>query len=298
LTLHQNGVILTSSDETTTVTTMNFLTLEDNYLAGQSPERKIIMTNKEKALALIGTFVSGDTAKAKELLAPGYIQHNLAFGTGADAFVAAVEGLAQAPVKTTVNNIRAFEDGDKVFLQTVYNFAGAGEQVGFDVFRFDEDGKIAEHWDNLADKAAPNPSGHTQIDGTLEKKDVDKEETRKVVAGFVGDVLRGENPDKLTSYYDGDKYIQHNTSIADGLSGLGAALEAMAKQGISMVYNKTHMVLADGDYALACSEGTFGGVPTTYYDLFRVENGFIAEHWDVMETLADKSTWANENGKF
>ena len=298
MTLHQNDAILTPSDETTTVTSINFLTFEDNYLAGQSPERKIIMTNKEKALALIGTFVSGDTAKAKELLAPGYIQHNLAFGTGADAFVAAVEGLAQAPVKTTVNNIRSFEDGDKVFLQTVYNFAGAGEQVGFDVFRFDEDGKIAEHWDNLADKAAPNPSGHTQIDGTLEKKDVDKEETRNVVAGFVGDVLRGENPDKLTSYYDGDKYIQHNTAIADGLSGLGAALEAMAKQGISMVYNKTHMVLADGDYALACSEGTFGGVPTTYYDLFRVENGFISEHWDVMETLADKSTWANENGKF
>ena len=298
MTLHQNGAILSLLDETTTVTSMNFLTFEDNYLAGQSPERKIIMTNKEKVLALIGTFVSGDTAKAKELLAPGYIQHNLAFGTGADAFVAAVEGLVQAPVKTTVNNIRAFEDGDKVFLQTVYNFAGAGEQVGFDVFRFDADGKIAEHWDNLADKVAPNPSGHTQIDGTFEKKDVDKEETRKVVAGFVGDVLRGENPDKLTSYYDGDKYIQHNTSIADGLSGLGAALEAMAKQGISMVYNKTHMVLADGDYALACSEGTFGGVPTTYYDLFRVENGFIAEHWDVMETLADKSTWANENGKF
>ena len=298
MTLHLGGDIFALSDETMAVTSINFLTFEDNYLAGQSPERKIIMTNKEKALALIGTFVSGDTAKAKELLAPGYIQHNLAFGTGADAFVAAVEGLAQAPVKTTVNNIRAFEDGDKVFLQTVYNFAGAGEQVGFDVFRFDADGKIAEHWDNLADKAAPNPSGHTQIDGTLEKKDVDKEESRKVVAGFVGDVLRGENPDKLTSYYDGDKYIQHNTSIADGLSGLGAALEAMAKQGISMVYNKTHMVLADGDYALACSEGTFGGVPTTYYDLFRVENGFIAEHWDVMETLADKSTWANENGKF
>ena len=298
MTLHQSSDKLTSLDETVTVTSMNFLKFEDNYLAGQSPERKIIMTNKEKALALIGTFVSGDTAKAKELLAPGYIQHNLAFGTGADAFVAAVEGLAQAPVKTIVNNIRAFEDGDKVFLQTVYNFAGAGEQVGFDVFRFDADGKIAVHWDNLADKAAPNPSGHTQIDGTLEKKDVDKEETRKVVAGFVGDVLRGENPDKLTSYFDGDKYIQHNTSIADGLSGLGAALEAMAKQGISMVYDKTHMVLADGDYALACSEGTFGGVPTTYYDLFRVENGFIAEHWDVMETLADKSTWANENGKF
>ena len=256
------------------------------------------MTNKEKALALIGTFSSGDTAKARELLANDYIQHNLAYGTGADAFVGAVEYLASAPVKTTVNNIRAYEDGDKVFLQTVYNFAGAGEQVAFDIFRFDSEGKIAEHWDNLATIAEPNPSGHTQIDGILDKKDVDKEVTRKIVADFVGDVLRGENPDKLTSYFDSDNYIQHNISIADGLSGLGAALEGLAKQGIQMIYNKTHFVLADGDYALAVSEGTFGGVPTAYYDLFRVENGKIVEHWDVMETIADKSTWQNQNGKF
>ena len=60
----------------------------------------------------------------------------------------------------------------------------------------------------------------------------------------------------------------------------------------------TSMNFLTGDYALACSEGIFGGVPTTYYDLFRVENGFIAEHRDVMETLADKDTWQNQNGKF
>jgi len=208
------------------------------------------MTNKEKALALISTFASGDTMKARELLAEGYIQHNLAYGTGRDAFVGAVEYLASAPVKTTVNNVRAFEDGDKVFLQTIYNFAGAGEQVAFDIFRFDSEGKIAEHWDNLATKT------------------------------------------------EGDNYIQHNTAIADGLSGLGAALEALAKQGIQMIYNKTYFVLADGDYALAVSEGTFGGVATSFYDLFRVENGKIAEHWDVMETIADKKTWKNQNGKF
>ena len=107
----------------------------------------ITMTNTEKALALINTFATGDTEKASELLAEGYIQHNLAYGTGRDAFVGSVSYLASAPVKTTVNNIRAFEDGNKVFLQTVYNFAGAGEQVAFDIFHFDENGKIAEHWD-------------------------------------------------------------------------------------------------------------------------------------------------------
>lgn len=102
-------------------------------------------TNTEKALALIGTFASGDTETARELLDENYIQHNLAYGTGEDAFISSVEYLASADVKTTVENIRSFEDGDYVFLQTVYNFAGAGEQVAFDIFRFDEDGEIAEH---------------------------------------------------------------------------------------------------------------------------------------------------------
>jgi len=186
-----------------------------------------------------------------------------------------------------------------VFLQTVYNFAGAGEQVAFDIFRFDEDGKIAEHWDNLAALAEANPSGHTQIDGTMELTDLDKtEENRELVKDFLYDVMQGNNADKTPDYFDGDAYIQHNTGIADGVSGLGDALTALAEQGIEMIYDEVHMVLAQGNYVLAVSEGTFGGVPTSYYDLWRVENGKIAEHWDVMETIADEATWQNQNGKF
>ena len=49
------------------------------------------MTNIEKALNLINTFATGDTETAKGLLAEGYIQHNLAYGTGREAFVASVE---------------------------------------------------------------------------------------------------------------------------------------------------------------------------------------------------------------
>ena len=257
------------------------------------------MTNKDKALALINTFATGDTDAAKNLLAEGYIQHNLAYGTGRDAFLGSVTYLASAPVKTTVNNIRAFEDGDKVFLQTVYNFAGAGEQVAFDIFRFDSNGKIAEHWDNLAAKTEPNPSGHTQIDGTTEVTDLDKtEENRKLVENFLYDVMQGNNLDKTPDYFDGDTYIQHNTGIADGVSGLNEALAALAEQNIQMIYTTTHQVLAQGNFVLAVSEGTFGDKSTAYYDLWRVENGKIAEHWDVMETIADKSTWQNQNGKF
>jgi predicted SnoaL-like aldol condensation-catalyzing enzyme len=257
------------------------------------------MTNIEKALALINTFATGDTEKAASLLAEGYIQHNLAYGTGRDAFVGSVAYLAAAPVKTTVNNIRAFADGDKVFLHTVYNFAGMGDQVAFDIFRFDAEGKIAEHWDNLAALAAPNPSGHTQIDNVAPVKELDKtEENRALVKNFLYDVMQGNNAQKTPEYFDGDAYIQHNTGIADSLSGLGAALAALAEAGIQMVYTTVHQVLAQGDYVLAVSEGSFGGAPTSYYDLWRVENGKIAEHWDVMETIAAEDTWANQNGKF
>ena len=257
------------------------------------------MTNIQKALELINTFASGNTEKAASLLSEGYIQHNLAYGTGRDAFVGSVAYLASAPVKTTVKNIRAFEDGDKVFLQTIYNFAGAGEQVAFDIFRFDKNGKIAEHWDNLTAKADPNPSCRTQIDGTMELKDLDKTEAnRELVKNFLYDVMQGNCPEKTPDFFNGDTYIQHNTAIADGLSGLGAALAAMAEQNIQMIYNTVHRVLAQGNFVLAVSEGTFGGAPTSYYDLWRVENGKIAEHWDVMETIADKSTWQNQNGKF
>lgn len=256
-------------------------------------------TNIEKALALINTFATGDTETAAELLDENYIQHNLAYGTGEEAFIGSVEYLASAEAETTVNNVRAFEDGDYVFLQTVYNFAGAGEQVAFDIFRFDEDGEIAEHWDNLAVLAEEaNPSGHTQIDGTTEITDLDKtEENRELVENFLYDVMQGNNPDKTADYFDGDTYIQHNTAIADGVSGLNDALAALAEQGIQMIYDETHMVLAQGNFVLAVSEGTYGGEHTSYYDLWRVEDGKIAEHWDVMETIADESEWQNQNGK-
>ena len=258
-----------------------------------------VQTPKEKALALIGTFASGDAKLAASLLDENYIQHNLAYGTGRDAFVGSVNYLASAPVKTTVRNIRAFEDGKYVFLQSVYNFAGAGEQVAFDVFRFNDEGKIAEHWDNLAALAQANPSGRTQIDGSMEVTDLDKtEENRELVKQFLYDVMQGNYAEKTADYFNGDVYLQHNTGIADGVSGLGAALTAMAEQGISMIYDKVHLVLAQGNFVLAVSEGTFSGAPTSYYDLWRVEDGRIAEHWDVMETIADKDSWQNENGKF
>ena len=79
---------------------------------------------------------------------------------------------------------------------------------------------------------------------------------------------------------------------------LAAALEAMAAKGITMKYDRIHKVLGEGNFVLIVSEGSFAEAATSFYDLFRVENGKIAEHWDTIETIPDRSAWKNDNGKF
>ncbi|MCL1056790.1 nuclear transport factor 2 family protein [Shewanella gelidimarina] len=258
-------------------------------------ESTMNISNKTKAVALLNAIETGDSKAISYVNASDYTQHNLAIADGLAGFGEALQ--AQPKGSAKVNVERVFEDGDYVFTHTNYNFFGP--KVGFDLFRF-ENGQIVEHWDNLAQKAQQaNPSGRTQLDGVTTVLDLDKTaENKALVAGFVETILINAEYDKLTKYFDGDHYLQHNTAIADGVSGLGQAIEAMGQQGITMEYDKAFKILGEGNFVLAISEGRFAGKPTSYYDLFRIENGKIAEHWDVMETILNKEQWKNANGKF
>ena len=258
-------------------------------------EEKMEITNKEKVVALLKSIETGAGEPVGYINPNEYVQHNLAAADGLAGFGELLQQLP--PNSAKVNTVRAFQDGDFVFTQTDYNFFGP--KIGFDIFRF-ENGKIVEHWDNLQVKPEnPNPSGHTMVDGTTETTDLDKtEENKTLVENFVNDILVNGEMDKLTGYFDGDQYIQHNPQIADGLSGLGEALEYMASQGITMKYDQVHKVLGEGNFVLIVSEGSFADKHTSFYDLFRVEHGKIAEHWDVIETIIPKNEWKNDNGKF
>ena len=57
-------------------------------------------------------------------------------------------------------------------------------------------------------------------------------------------------------------------------------------------------MLGEGNFVLVVSEGSYADQPMAFYDLFRVENGKIAEHWDTLETIPPETTWQNQNGKF
>ena len=247
----------------------------------------------QHAVAFLKSIETGDTSALA--YAGAYKQHDLDIPDGVAGLGAVLGQLPKGSAR--VHTVRAFADGDFVVTHTEYDFFGP--KIGFDVFRF-ENGKIAEHWDNLqTTPAAPNPSGRTMIDGPAEVTDRDRTEANKqLVRGFVEDVLVGRKLDKLPAYVDGDHYLQHNPQIGDGVAALGAALDALAKAGTPIAYARVHKVLGDGNFVLAMSEGSFGDKPTAYYDLFRIEGGKIAEHWDVIQPIPPREQWKNDNGKF
>ena len=252
------------------------------------------MSNKEKVIALLNSLENGDHAPASYINPNKYIQHNLAVGDGLAGFGAVLQHKPAGGFKVKV--IRAFEDGDYVFTHTEYDFFGP--KIGFDIFRF-ENGLIVEHWDNMQEKVTATKSGHSMTDGPTAASDLGKTATNKALVRAMYDVVMiGGQGDKITDYVSVEKYVQHNPGVGDGLAGFGAAMAEMAKSGGSMHMRKLHLLLGEGEFVLGQSEGSYAGSEVTFYDLFRVENGKITEHWDVIEPLLPKEQWKNSNDKF
>lgn len=264
-------------------------------LTQSKTEEQMSLSNKDKAVALLNSFNTGAQEPIAYINPNKYIQHNLGVGDGLAGFGAVMAHAPEGGFKANV--VRVFQDGDYVITHTEYDFFGP--KAGFDLFRF-EDGLIVEHWDNLAEITPVNPSGRTQFDGATAITDGDQTEANKaIVKNFITDVLLNGEGDKMTQYVSTETYLQHNSGIADGLDGLGAALQYFAENNLLLQYDKLHKVLGEGNFVLTISEGKFGpGDHVAYYDLFRLEEGKIVEHWDIIQNIPAQAEWKNENGKF
>lgn len=228
-----------------------------------------------------------------------YTQHSTPVKDGQEGFI---EFFAEFKKRNPIRDIeivRAFEDGRYVFLHVVQNLNnGEFRYVTADIFDTDDDAKLIEHWDMIDEMVDETVSGHSQVDGPTEPTDLDKTEQNKAhVTGFLNDVLKGGDYDKLTDYVSTETYIQHNPNIGDGLQGLAAYVAELAEEGNTMVYEEIHNVIGCGDFVAALSKMNLGGVDMAVMDLFRIADGRIVEHWDVMEEITPEETWVN-SGKF
>lgn len=258
------------------------------------------MTNKEIVGTFLGAVAKQDVETIRKFGNTDYIQHNPFVPTGLEPFIGLLPVLKQHG--TYAENVRMFQDGDFVFMHNIWKNAkpfGADEIVAFDIIRVDENGKVAEHWDAMTVFVKETASGRTQTDGPTQIEDLDKTEANKKLAvSLIEDVLMGKNPSKLTEYISSEEYHQHNPQIKDGLSGIGEAIQYLVSQNNMFKYTKIHKVLGEGNFVLTVSEGQWnGGKKHAFYDLFRMKNGKIVEHWDVIQEVPTEKL-ANTNGMF
>ncbi len=252
------------------------------------------MTSKRELIQkLLKGIETGDAMAAAVVNESRYVQHNPQTHEGSEGLAALFARLSRTNPRVTF--VRVFEDGDFAFAHNRYDFSGP--RVAFEVFRF-EDGRAVEHWDNIQPQLGPYPSGRGMLDGTAEIADLHRTEVnRAFVRAFADEVLVQRRLNSLRNYVD-DELIQHNPEIADGAPALQAALEATAGGDFAIRYDKVHKVLAEGNFVLCMSEGACGGIHSSFYDLCRIADGRIVEHWDTIEAIAPRSEWKNENGKF
>lgn len=258
----------------------------------QRPINHMSSNKKEQICTLLKGIETGDPEAASVVNENKYIQHNPLTRTGNLGLAELFARLAKT--NPHVEIVRVFEDGDYVFAHTDYDFNVV--EVGFEIFRF-EDGLVVEHWDNLQLKPeGANLSGHTMLDGPTEPTDQDQTETnRELIRSFVDEVLVNDQLDKLDNYVDAESYTEHNRNMADGLVALTNNLSKNTEQ---RSYQTIHRVLAEGNFVLCVTEGSLAGAHVSFYDLFRIANGKIVEHWDTLDEVPSRSEWVNDNGKF
>jgi predicted SnoaL-like aldol condensation-catalyzing enzyme len=124
----------------------------------------------------------------------------------------------------------------------------------------------------------------------------DLEANKKIVVDFYEKALNQKDFDAAAKYF-GPRYTQHNPTGADGPQGL-KNLVTFLKEKFPQSHNEIKRVIAEGDLVVlhVHSVRTPGERGRAIVDIFKVENGKIVEHWDVIQDVPEKS--ANDNTMF
>lgn len=257
------------------------------------------MTNKEIALAINQAVQKADVETATVLVTENYIQHTPAIPDGRKGFKTFLTQIKNNEIPVPkLKTVRVIEDGDFVVLHHEAHWPN--RKAMFEIFRF-EDGLAAEHWSAIMDHPQNTASGNSMFDGATEIKDLDKTDTNKeIIKTLMNEVFIKGNFDRsfILEFYH-PAVIQHNPFMDNTVNGLTDRVSQWQEQGINIQIEHMHYLLAQGNFVLSFSEGKFGadgGKLTAFFDLFRLENNRIVEHWNVLQEVPDKMT--HDNGMF
>jgi predicted SnoaL-like aldol condensation-catalyzing enzyme len=248
-------------------------------------------------------FEDGDVSVVDRYIRPDYIQHNPLAPNGS----AAIKAFA-GPMTTQFPDLkydikRVIAEGDLVLVHSnVVLTPGARGNAVVDIFRFDRDHMIAEHWDTSQQVPATSVSGNDMF-STVSAPRVDRPgpwwwtaSSKRTVTGYFDQLVVRKDTDAVR--YLAPEYHQHNPAIPSGSAGLREMFAALFQQFPQMTVERKRVV-AEGDLVAVHSHYRISPADRgqSVVDIFRVRpDGKIVEHWDVVQDVPETS--ANDNTMF
>ncbi|GAB7544001.1 nuclear transport factor 2 family protein [Cupriavidus sp. 8B] len=262
------------------------------------------MLGEKAQHALIDIFQKKDPDAVDRWFAEPFVQHDPMIADGLAGERAFARDVASSP-NASITIYRTLIDGDLVLVHSKYEgLKDRPALIAFDLFRF-KHGKIVEHWGGQEPLAPPNPAGRTQVDGPTTITDLDRTEAnRALVQSFKQVVTVEQHFDRMGEFIDTMHYAQHASKVGDGAARLQTRINDVVQAGAGSAKPKTGPVLeprrfiAEGNFVLAIVDANAVSGHTANYDLFRVENGKIAEHWDVLSLIPPPEQRKNSNDPF
>ena len=240
--------------------------------------------------------IAGGDARAAVYRYTGhrYTQHSTGVADGREGFLAFFEPFVERNPSRDITIKRAFQDGRWVFCSAYQSLNdGAAQWVTMDLFYTDADGLILEHWDTIAPYVENTVSGHDMVAGPQAPDPAaDTEQNKEIVLEFTKQVRQTGDVGQLDRFVAPD-LLQHAPGIPDGRDGLAAWLLSDAAGSYEMLFR----LIGAGDLVVTYGKRHARGRDIAVFDLYRIRDGKIAEHWMNEEEIGPRDTWGN-SGKF
>lgn len=225
-----------------------------------------------------------------------YTQHSTGVADGVEGFIEFFESFLERNPKRDIQVVRAIEDGRYVFVHA-YQSLGDGEHqwVTADLFDTDEDDKLIEHWDVIAAFEGPGPSGNSQVDGETEIRDLDQTDANKAtVRLFMTEVLQNRDFSRFDEYIAED-LIQHGIGLHNGRVACRERIEEAQEAGAHC--ECVFKLIGQGNIVVSYSKSVLADDAVAVFNIWRLSDSRIVEHWSVAEAVPPREEWAN-SGKF
>ncbi|WP_112263141.1 nuclear transport factor 2 family protein [Lentzea terrae] len=248
-------------------------------------------------------FEDGDVAVVDRFIRPDYIQHNPLAPDGTAALKALAGPLAAQFPDLKYDIKRVIAEGNLVLVHSnVVLTPGTRGTAVVDIFRFDGEHRIAEHWDTAQEVPATSVSGNDMF-STVSSPRTNRPGPRwvtpfakSVATAYFDQLLVRKDVDAVDHL--APEYHQHNPLIPSGSAGLRELFSGLFQQFPHLTVERKRVV-AEGDLVAVHAHYRTGPEDRgqSVVDIFRVgKDGKIVEHWDVVQAVP--ATSANDNTMF